>query len=93
VVAVVVRDEACGYCCGLVGEYGEEGAVPEGAAGGGIEEDAGGACAEEVCVCALEGELRCVLVVGGRGGWGERDLSRVVSEDADYGWGEAFGGR
>lgn len=76
VVAVVVRDEACGHCCGLVGEYGEEGAVPEGAAGGGVEEDARGAGAEKVGVCALEGELRCVSS-GREGGvgwrWGESE--------------------
>lgn len=63
VVVVVVREQGGGDGGGFVGEDGAEGVAPQGEALGRVDEETGAACADEIGVCALEGEL-----AGGEGG-------------------------
>lgn len=57
VVVVVVREKSGGDGGGFVGEDGAEGVAPQGEALGCVDEQTGAACADEISICALEGEL------------------------------------
>lgn len=75
VVVVVVGEEGGGDGGGLGGEDGAEGGAPWGEALRCVDEKAGAACAEEVGVCALEGELVGPVSMERRGeGEGLRDI-------------------
>lgn len=68
VVVVVVGEEGGGDGSGLGGEDGAEGGAPWGEALRCVDEETGAACAEEVGVCALEGELVGSVSMEWRGG-------------------------